>query len=88
MPARKYKDLNILIGACMELVESQVGDLHVADSDHSHVCTVAREVAELLLGLNCHDRAVITAAAIADLPYTNQNLKKKVSLLMLVLSSD
>ena len=79
MPSKKYKDLNILVAACMELVESQVGDLHIPDRDRSHVCAVAREVAELLVHLGCKDRALITAAALGDLPYTNKNLKKKVT---------
>ena len=84
MPARKYKSLNILINACMEVVESR--DLHVPDSARSHVIQVSREAAILLRGLGCQDRAVITAAAFAFLSYTNKNYKY-VSLL-LVLSLD
>ena len=79
MPSMQHKDIKLLIASCMELVESQVGDLHFPDRDNSHVCEVAREVTELLLQLNCKDRPLITAAALGDLPYTNQNLKKKVS---------
>ena len=83
MPARKYKSLNILIDACMEVVESR--DLHVPDSARSLVLQVSREAAILLRGL-VQDRTVITAAAFAFLSYTNKNYKY-VSLL-LVLSLD
>lgn len=76
MPAKK--DLEMVLGSCVELLESEIGDLHYPDEEATHLCTIARQVGETLIEEGVDSKPIIIAATLGDLPYSQANWRKKV----------
>ena len=68
----------MVIGSCVELLESQIGDLHYPDEENTDLCRIARQVAELLVSEGCDSKEAVVAATLGDLPYSQDNWKAKV----------
>ena len=72
------KNLELVVGSCIELLESQIGDLHYPNEEATHLCDIAREVGETLIEEGCDSKPAIVAAVLGDLPYNQDNWKAKV----------
>ena len=64
----------MVLGSCIELLESsEIGYLHYPDEEATNLCSIARQVGEMLIleGLEgCDSKRCIVAATLFDLPYS------------------
>ena len=80
------KEAETLVASCIELLEAEIGNLHYPDEESTHLCTIARQVAELLIEVDVKDKAALVAASLGDLPYTVKTWREKVNLCKLAYS--
>ena len=52
------KEAEMLVASCMELLEAEIGSLHYPDQEKTHLCTIAREVAEILIEHEVTDKVI------------------------------
>ena len=55
---KNRKEAEMLVASCMEVLEAEVGSLHYPDEERTHLCTLAREVAMLLIEHEVMDKVV------------------------------